>query len=262
MGSSWSSAVAQDVMLSQVEAVGLDARHLLADDKAAPNGNEVDEFCAVCTDDVMHCSRSVDKSCDRLAKLDVQCGRSGIVRKPVKDLDWSLRGTAIGCNFDGKTGFLDPSASKQIQIFYDTFIILSSIQAKPDDVMTINGSLQWFDLLARSKLSVYCNVYNFEWFADAALARRLPPEVRSELQLNIALSLFWLANLDRPFLPMVSATDASARHRPASRLLSAEFAERPQTRKAYRDVFLSLRLAVEARSLVLICASARCSALC
>ena len=56
MGFSWSSAVGQDVMLSQVAAVGLDDRHLLADDRPCPNGNQVDEFCAVCTDDVMHWS--------------------------------------------------------------------------------------------------------------------------------------------------------------------------------------------------------------
>ena len=88
--------MAQDVMLSQVDAIGLDERYLLADDKPAPDGNVVSEVCAVCTDDVMHWSRSVASSCDRLVKLDVQWGRSGIIRKPATDLDWSLRGTAIG----------------------------------------------------------------------------------------------------------------------------------------------------------------------
>ena len=54
MGFGWSSAITQEVMLSRVAAVDLDDRHLLADDKPAPNGNDVDEFIAVCTDDVMH----------------------------------------------------------------------------------------------------------------------------------------------------------------------------------------------------------------
>ena len=209
MGFSWSSAVAQDVMLSQVAAAGLDDRYLLADDKSAPNGNIVDEFCAVCTDDVMHWSRSVASASDRMAKLDVQWGKSGIIRKPTKDIDWSLRGTAIGIDFDGDEGFLDPNALKQIQIVYDTLVLLSSTGATPNDVMTIMGSLQWFDLLARSKLSAYNTVYEFERLPDATLVRPLPSEVRSELQLSIALSLFWSAKLDRPFLPMVSATDAS-----------------------------------------------------
>ena len=209
MGFSWSSAVAQDTMLSQITAIGLDGRHLLADDKPAPNGNEVDEYCAVCTDDVMHWSRSVTAACLRLASLDVQWGKSGIIRKPAKDIDWSLRGTAIGCDFDGEAGFLDPNASKQIQILYDTVVLLSSTEAKPEDVMTIMGSLQWFDLLARSKLAVYHKVYDFERLPNSGSTRILPREVRSELQMSIALSLFWSANLDRPFLPIVSATDAS-----------------------------------------------------
>ena len=81
MGFSWSSAVAQDVMLAQTAAVGLDDRYLLADGKAAPNLAEVDECFAVCTDDVMHWA------CDRLARLDVQLGKAGITWRPNKDID-------------------------------------------------------------------------------------------------------------------------------------------------------------------------------
>ena len=66
--------------------------------------------------------------------------------------------------------------------------------------------------LARSKLAVYRAVYDFEQLPKSDFARPLPSEVRSELQLSIALGLFWSANLDRPFLPLVSATDASTMH--------------------------------------------------
>ena len=74
-------------MLSQTSAVGLEDKHLLADDKPTPNFNEVEECFAVCTDDVMHWARSVDLASDRLARLDVQWGRSGITRRPDKDID-------------------------------------------------------------------------------------------------------------------------------------------------------------------------------
>jgi hypothetical protein len=37
----------------------------------------------------------------------------------------------------------------------------------------------------------------------------MPIEVRSELQVSLALAPFWSANLDRPYQPFVSATDAS-----------------------------------------------------
>ena len=81
MGFSWSSAVAQDVMLTQVDATGLGAEHLLADDKSSPNAVDVDEFVAVCTDDVMHWSRSTHAAKTRLAALDRQWNNVGITRK-------------------------------------------------------------------------------------------------------------------------------------------------------------------------------------
>ena len=151
----------------------------------------------------------MDKSSDRLARLDVQWGKSGIARKPAKDIDWSLQGTAIGCDFDGEAGFLDPNAAKQIQILYDSAVLLTKTNAKPADVMTVMGSLQWFDLLARGKLAVYKTVYDFERLPNSDSARVLPSDVKSELQMSVALGMFWSANLDRPFLPLVSATDAS-----------------------------------------------------
>ena len=104
MGFSWSSAVGQDVMLAQAAGVGLDDRYLLADDKPASNSTEVDEFYAVCTDDFMHWARSVPLACNWLASLDVRWGRSGISRKPAKDVGWTLRGTPIGCDFVGQDG--------------------------------------------------------------------------------------------------------------------------------------------------------------
>ena len=210
MGFSWSPAVAQDVMLTQATNVGLDDRFLLADDKPAPNATEVNEFFAVCTDDFMHWARSVPIACDRLARLDVQWGRSGIVRKPAKDVDWTLHGTAIGCDFDGALGFLDPGAEKQIQAMHDTVAMLASKLVTPNEVMQVMGSLQWLDLLQRSKLAVYCTIYDFEQLPDPDVGKPLPPEVRSELQLSIALSPFWSADLSRPYLPMISATDASS----------------------------------------------------
>ena len=66
------------------------------------------------------------------------------------NVDWSLRGTAIGCDFDGAEGYLDANAPKQVQTIYDTVMLLADVEIKPDTVMQVMGSLQWFDLLARS----------------------------------------------------------------------------------------------------------------
>ena len=141
-------------MLSQTDAVGLDDRRLLADDKPALNLAEVNQCFVVCTDDVMHWSRHASLASDRLARLDVQWGRSGIVRRPNKDIDWPLRGTAIGCDLNGFEGFLDPGAGKQMQAMHDTISLLAEGSAAPNEVMQVMGSLQLFDLLERSKLAV------------------------------------------------------------------------------------------------------------
>jgi hypothetical protein len=61
-------------------------------------------------------------------------------------VNWTHRGTAIGCDFDGREGFLDPSAGKQIQTLHDTTVLLESSMVKPDDVMSVMGTLQAFSL--------------------------------------------------------------------------------------------------------------------
>ena len=127
---------------SGCHVVGFDEYHLLADDKQAPNFSEVDVAFVGCTDDVMHWTRTIPLACDCLARLDVQWGRSGSARKLDKDIDWSLKGTAIGCDFDGGQGFLDAHSRKQIQTTNDTISVLTRGEASPTEVMQVVGSLK------------------------------------------------------------------------------------------------------------------------
>ena len=210
MGFSWSSAVAQDVMLSQVASSGLDASHLLADDKASPDFSRVDECVAVCTDDVMHFARSPEIARRRLQLLDDQWQCAGILRRPDKDLDWSTIGTTLGCDFDGGQGFLDANSSKEIQVLFDAAFILSKDLVTPDSIMKLMGSMQWFDLLNRNKLAMYDSIYLFEQMPSPESAYRLPGGARSDLQASLALAPFWCADLSREHLPFISATDASS----------------------------------------------------
>jgi hypothetical protein len=92
MGFSWSPAVAQDVMLYQTSAIGLSENLMLADDKPSPNAALVKEFFAVCTDDVIHFSRSARLAEQRMDALAAQWKKVGIVGKPSKDLDRSHKG--------------------------------------------------------------------------------------------------------------------------------------------------------------------------
>jgi hypothetical protein len=196
-------------MLAQAEAVGLSPDHRLSDHKAAPNPDVVDEFYAVCTDDFMHWSRSPITSQQRLAALDQQWSHAGLFRRPEKDTNWSTTGTAIGCDFDGVCGFLDPGATKQVQVMWNTLCLLSADTVTPEQVMVSMGSLQWFDLLSRSKLSIYNDIYDFAQLSGPSVPRTLPSGARSELLLSIVLAPCWSASLSREHLPFVSATDAS-----------------------------------------------------
>ena len=212
MGFSWSSAVAQDVMLHQTSSAGLGDDMLLADDKPSPNFSLVDECFSVCTDDVIHWARSEAIAKRRLGVLDNVWKEAGIMRKPEKDLDWGLHGVALGCDYDGADGWLDASASKQLQSISDAAFLLTERQASPNNVMRLMGSLQWFDLLNRSKLAGYESIYGFEQLPHPDQLRLLPSLVRSELQASIALSVFWSADLSRRYLPFISASDASGEY--------------------------------------------------
>ena len=108
-------------MLSQTDASGFGQHHILADDKQAPNFSEVDEGFAVCTDDVMHWARTIPLACDRLAKPDVQWGRSGIARRPDEDIDWSLKVVPLDVISTVVKGSFTPTAENK----YKTLTIQS-----------------------------------------------------------------------------------------------------------------------------------------
>ena len=81
--------------------------------------------------------------------------------------------------------------------------------ASPKQVHQFLEVMQWFDLLRRCKLSVYDKVYAFVRDADDACIRKIPVEVLAELSLGLLLGVFWRIDLQRTYLPLLSAIDAS-----------------------------------------------------
>ena len=75
-------------------------------------------------------------------------------------------GTALGCDFNGRDGYLAAGRTKHLQLFHDVLVLLSRAGAAPSEVMKLMGSLQWFDLLNRGKLAVYDSIYAFELLPD------------------------------------------------------------------------------------------------
>ena len=81
--------------------------------------------------------------------------------------------------------------------------------ASPGAVWSLLGSLQWFDLLVRSKLSVYDAVYDFVRLDPKWSRIPVPPHVSSEILCSAVLGLFWSVDMSAPYLPMFATSDAS-----------------------------------------------------
>jgi hypothetical protein len=71
------------------------------------------------------------------------------------------------------------------------------------------GSLQWYDLLCRPKLSCYDSVYEYMRLEPQREVMDVPTLVIDELLTSVALSAWWSVPLHREFAPLLLATDAS-----------------------------------------------------
>jgi len=82
-------------------------------------------------------------------------------------------------------------------------------RAAPLGMAAFLGKVQWYDLLCRSKLACYQQVYTFARRQPGGTVDDVPPGVVEELLASVALSAWWTVPLHRPFEPVVLATDAS-----------------------------------------------------
>ena len=80
---------------------------------------------------------------------------------------------------------------------------------RPSDAETLMGTLQWYDLLRRTKLAIYQDVYQWIRQGDHTSPASVGQTVLDELTLGIILGIYWRCDLTRPFIPRISASDAS-----------------------------------------------------
>ena len=110
MGYSWSSFVAQSVMLDVCRQAGLDSSKILADGRPAPR--DMAEVVALATDDIMAFSRRNSRGPKRaMDAVDVAMGRIGVVKHDKKNVTGVLDATFIGIDLRWGT-HLHPNASK------------------------------------------------------------------------------------------------------------------------------------------------------
>ena len=207
MGFSWSSFIAQTKLLTSCARAGLGVDVILCDDRPAPF--DVSDVFGLATDDVVHfTSRGAECSVRRMRDLDAALASDGVLRNEEKDVTGVPSGTAVGVDLCDGT-FLAPSASKLLFALAHGADLLSRPRVSPLELHSLLGLLQWFDLLNRPLYSALDRVYDFVRDPADDVARVLPDDVRSELLLALLLAPLMEADLSRPWLPLLTATDAS-----------------------------------------------------
>ena len=207
MGFSWSSYVAQEVLLDCIATAGIGDGQVLACDSTTPC--DFSEVFAAATDDAMFFSNSGPGVTSNMAeRFDEALLKRGIIKHSGKDVNDELNGACVGVSLEDGT-FLSVPPARCLALMVLILALAQMPTSSPKQVHSLLGMLQWFDLLMRPKLSVYRVVYNFLRDPEDGLQRKVPHEAMQELLLGLVLGVFWKADLCRTFLPLVAASDAS-----------------------------------------------------
>ena len=210
MGFSWSSFVAQEELLALCHDSGLGSDKVLSCD--APTPSDFHLVFGAATDDVMIFSTAgPGHTLAAAQRLDAQMASRAVQKNAAKDINDALDATCVGVNLE-RGFFLAMPPARCLSLAIGVLHFLTSRSATPKQLQQLLGVLQWFDLLKRPKLSVYKSVYDFARSQHEHCARPIPIKVLREIVASFLLGVYWLTDLRRPFLPLLSATDASTEY--------------------------------------------------
>ena len=211
MGFSWSSFVAQSVLLGCCTRSGLGTDLILAEGCPVPARGDL--TFALATDDVMVFNVAPEgasrPSKDVLSALDAEIARRGIQAASAKDVDDEHNATCIGVDVDDGR-FLAPNGKTLLRILIAVAYIADrpAFLASPLGMSSLLGSLTWFACLNRPSFSAFDLVYAFvEGFCTSEVV--VPPPVVRELVMFCALAPLLECDLTRPWSEELVATDAS-----------------------------------------------------
>ena len=209
MGFSWSSCVAQETLLSICSRSNMGSDRVLAND--APLPIDLSLAFAVATDDLMVFSSDGPGSTTSAVKgVEHTMDTHGIVRAPEKDIDDALFATCVGVDLVDGTNWWTPGG--RLWKLLDAIVDLAGCRhGSPGAVAGFYGAAGWYDLLRRSSLSVFHDVYDFASGLKAKDWTRVavPCGVIQELLLDRVFALFTTVDMRLPYLSFVGATDAS-----------------------------------------------------
>ena len=105
--------------------------------------------------------------------------------------------------------FLKPSSSKLLVVLLAMLALVEGASVAPLQLAALLGVIQWFDHICRPLFATLDNVYEFALRVLGHVCQSLDDCMRAELLLVLTLAPAWEADLRRPWLPEVLATDAS-----------------------------------------------------
>ena len=141
------------------------------------------------------------------SRLDQVMLEAGVLKNSAKDVNDELNATCVGVSFE-EGHRLGVPPGRCLAMFVSFLHLVAARKQSPKAVHGLLSTLQWYDLLRRQKLSVYETVYAFVQHVQD-VPQRIPARVLQELLISLLLSIFWVADLSRPFLPLICASDAS-----------------------------------------------------
>lgn len=206
MGFAWSSYVAQAYLLDTCQAAGMDSTQVVSCDAPLPEHKEI--VFAAATDDIMSFSRTPSASQRQALEVNKVLEARGAVRNQAKDVNDALNATCVGVDLEDGIQWAVPP-NRLLSLLVTLLHLLSVGGASPKQVQQYLGTQQWYDLLCRCKFSVYEQVYEFVRRPLENTQQVLPTSVLTELGIGFLLGVFWQVDMRRPFLPLLSATDAS-----------------------------------------------------
>jgi hypothetical protein len=146
-----------------------------------------------------------------LAQLDRAWERAGIISNDSKAADLVSEGRVLGVEL--RNGTKLQARGEKVNAILSAFCDLAGHPVcSPLSLAAFIGQLQWQCMLARPLFSCFDTVYSFVRLQPESIDQPLHDGVLSELALCCSLFGLWAADLTRPWLPLMVATDASGSH--------------------------------------------------
>jgi len=238
MGFSWSSFVAQSKLLSVARAAGLQDDQILTLEE--PHPSHPVELVTIATDDAVFAHTSRAQAVSRLALFDDALIDAGIIRNRDKDECAELSTVALGCHLGNTPPWVEPDLGKIINLVLGTVGFTAAATTTPRVVSALVGIAGWFAQLTQWHYSVFNRVYDIT--KNHNLDDEIPATVQAkdELAVFVALAPLLVADMARPYLPLLACSDASPSfgYGVSVRSIGADLAEDLASKSEHRGDYL------------------------